>query len=386
MPTSFFQKLFRRIHANRWASALCLIALFSMVAGCSQRGITLPPLTPTHGRPAEIIADSLTVPATSFSILESPPATLTISPTRILTAKQSPPKATAALTISPTILAGTPMQSLPAPTLALMVKGTETPVMIPTTTPTSTVTIVSNDHASEIGRSFQDRPIMVHQFGNGSNHIIVVGGIHGGYEWNTILLAYQLIDHFQVNPQAVPETITLSIIPSSNPDGQVAATGREGRFLPTEVFSDTFPGRLNGNQVDLNRNWDCHWQPKALWRDQNVSGGESAFSEPETKVLRDFILGKQPAVVIFLHSAANGVFASGCADTHQPSLELAQLYGDATGYPVYLRFSAYPITGDAGDWLSGQDIPSFSVELRNHWDLETEKNVAGMLAILDHFR
>jgi hypothetical protein len=53
---------------------------------------------------------------------------------------------------------------------------------------------------SIIGSSVEGREIESYTFGTGKTHIAIVGGIHGGYEWNTSLLAYELIAHFTENP------------------------------------------------------------------------------------------------------------------------------------------------------------------------------------------
>jgi hypothetical protein len=97
--------------------------------------------------------------------------------------------------------------------------------------------------------------------------------------------------------------------------------------------------------------------------------------------LRDFLLQQEPLAVIFWHSAANGVFAAGCPDVHEPSLALANIYGQAAGYPVYEKFNSYPITGDAGDWLTTQGIASISIELKTHQSLDWSQNLAGIVAI-----
>jgi len=260
------------------------------------------------------------------------------------------------------------------------------PTLAPSPTATATPPPSPIGLRVEIGRSVQGRPIEAYQFNDGPRQIIFIGGIHGGYEWNSILLAYQAIDHFITYPELIPEEITLHIIPSANPDGQFLVSGKEGRFTAADVIADTVPGRFNANNVDLNRNWDCEWAPTALWRNNPVSGGERPFSEPENVILRDYILARQPELVLFWHSAVNGVFAAGCPDTHQPSLALAERFGQAAGYPVYERFFSYPITGDAGDWLTTQGIPSISVELTTHESLDWSQNLAGMLAILHPVR
>ena len=235
-----------------------------------------------------------------------------------------------------------------------------------------------------IGYSVSGRPLEVYKFRQGERQVMIAAGIHGGYEWNTILLAYEIIDHYTANPQLIPSNLTVHIIPSANPDGQFLITNQSERFQPSDVVGDTVPGRFNANNVDLNRNWNCQWQPTAVWRDVTVNGGPRPFSEPESIVLRDFILPKDPAIVVFWHSAANGVFAAGCPDTHAPSLALANVYGQAANYPVYERFTSYEITGDAGDWLATQNIPSISVELQNHQSLDLSQNLNGVQATLDY--
>ncbi len=148
-----------------------------------------------------------------------------------------------------------------------------------------------------LGYSEQNRPIERYTFGDGASQIVFVGSMHGGYEWNTTVLAYQAIDYFTAFPQAVPPTVTLHIIPSANPDGLFLATGKEGRFTEADIPAgdplNLLPGRFNANGVDLNRNWDCRWSATAFFRDQVISGGSAPFSERETQVLRDFLTQPQ---------------------------------------------------------------------------------------------
>lgn len=241
-----------------------------------------------------------------------------------------------------------------------------------------------------IGNSVEERPLSAYQFKNGSNKVVIIGGIHGGYEWNTHALAVQAIDYFAENPDTIPDSVTLYIIPSANPDGQ-ALVNEMVETLPVDDIAEipleeTLLGRVNANEVDLNRNWDCEWRESAYWRDQWVRGGSEPFSEPETQALRDFLLATSPEVVVFLHSASDGVFASGCGEMYGPSLNAANIYGLASGYPVHEKFDAYPVTGDAGDWLATQGIAAITVELKNHTDLDLVENLAGMKAILEAYR
>jgi g-D-glutamyl-meso-diaminopimelate peptidase len=251
----------------------------------------------------------------------------------------------------------------------------------PTSAPTAT--FAAYGVAQTIGTSAGGRAIESYRFGFGSQTIVLVGGIHGGYEWNTVLLAYEMIDYFLENPDSVPENVSLYIIPSANPDGQFTVTGVDGRFTPDDITGSIELGRFNANQVDLNRNFACDWQPEGLWGDTVVSGGVVPFSEPETAALRTFFLREKPAAVVFWHSKADGIFVGSCDDGYQPAKDVAEIYGRASGYRVYQEFTAYPISGDASDWLATQNIPSFTVELETRSQTEYSENLAGVLALLD---
>src|SRR5690606_3063691 len=51
-----------------------------------------------------------------------------------------------------------------------------------------------------IGYSTQGRAINAYTFGHGSQQLLFVGGVHGGYEWNSVLLAYEFIDYIKEHP------------------------------------------------------------------------------------------------------------------------------------------------------------------------------------------
>lgn len=232
-----------------------------------------------------------------------------------------------------------------------------------------------------IGYSSQGYPIVAYSFGHGQTRLALIGGIHGGFEWNTIRLAYSMIDYLTAHPKSVPPSLTVIIVPSANPDGQALVTGTTGRFKADQVAPETTAGRLNGNGVDLNRNWDCRWRATAVWRDGEVSGGSAPFSEPETQALARMLTEPPAAAVIFWHSAARGVFTAGCDDPYAPSVRLGQVIAQASGYPIFNEFTSYEVTGDATDWLSTQGIPAVTVELTNSNDIDWPPNLRAVLAL-----
>ena len=252
--------------------------------------------------------------------------------------------------------------------------------------PTVEVPVVSEE---VIGTSIEGRSIKAVTFGDGEKHLLFVGGIHGGYEWNSIVLAYQFIDYLDTYPDSIPDTIRVSVIPSLNPDGLFRATGIEGRFLASDVMvsvEDSAIGRFNAREVDLNRNFDCKWQPESSWRGKVVSAGTEAFSEPEAAALRDFVLRTQPDAVTFWHSQANNVYASECEGGVLPeTLDIMNTYAAASGYGAVAVFDAYEITGDAEGWLASIGIPAITVELKTHETIEWEQNLAGVEALFDYY-
>lgn len=253
------------------------------------------------------------------------------------------------------------------------------PIEVPVPTATSTQEV--------IGTSVEGRPLEAYAYGNGEDSLVFVGGIHGGYEWNSILLAYELMDYLAENPSAVPANMTVTVIPDANPDGTFKITGKVGRFALADVTpGDQSAGRFNANGVDLNRNFDCKWQPSATWRGNAVSAGTSAFSEPEAKALREFFLREQPKTAVFFHSQANAVYASECEAGILPeTLAAMNAYAGATGYTPVSVFDAYPVTGDIEGWLASVGIPAITVELATHESIEWAKNKLGIEALLNRY-
>jgi predicted deacylase len=242
-----------------------------------------------------------------------------------------------------------------------------------------------------IGLSVEGRKIEVYTYGSGENHLLFVGGIHGGYEWNSVLLAYQFMDYLNTYPEIIPKNITVTVIPSANPDGVYKVINKEGKFTALDVsVTSNLPagtGRFNNNGVDLNRNFDCKWQATSTWRQKIVSAGTAAFSEPEAKAIQKFIIANNPEAVIFWHSQSNAVYASECKNGILPeTLNIMNTYSKASGYPAISTFDSYEITGDAEGWLSSINIPAITVELKTHEGIEWDKNIAGILALFDYYK
>jgi murein tripeptide amidase MpaA len=116
-----------------------------------------------------------------------------------------------------------------------------------TTAPTAAIATPTPQVAAPtvIGTSVAGRPLEVYHFGTGSRQLLIVAGIHGGYEWNTIALADRFIALLRDEPDRIPPEVSLFILRALNPDGEARSHGSEGR--------------ANENGVDLNRNWPTDW-------------------------------------------------------------------------------------------------------------------------------
>ncbi len=241
-----------------------------------------------------------------------------------------------------------------------------------------------------IGQTVEGRPIEAVRFGDGPRSVVLYGGIHGGYEWNTVALTERLIEYFEANPEEVPAALRLYIIPCLNVDGLalIAKAGalQDGRPLEASDVhgGDRSQGRFNARGVDLNRNWDANWAPTSEWRNMEVDAGRRPFSEPETQALRDFVIRMQPAVIVSYHSQANGIYYSGKRDRWEPARRLAQLYSEASGYPIPQSggLVSYRITGASGGYFYRLGIPEITVELEGRRGPEFERNLAGVRALL----
>jgi len=285
-------------------------------------------------------------------------ATLTAQPTATpnLAATQAAQEAKMATAVAATLTAQ------PQPT------STRQPTVAPTPRPTATRAAAN----FSIGLSTRGNSIEVVEIGQGRLTIIFVGGLHAGSAPSTVDLANRAARYFSENPQEVPADVTLSFVLNANPDA---------RRAPGELA-----GRLNANNVDLNRNWDCEWQTNAKWRDKTVSGGSRPLSEPETQALADYILSRPTVAVVFWEAKIeNGqVSAGGCGDRTLVSQPLAETYGWAASYGVE-PWSWYPVNGDASNWLDSQGIPAASVLMLDYERVDWENNLRGIRAVLDAY-
>jgi len=267
---------------------------------------------------------------------------------------------------APRLLFAPPATVTPLPTTVQLLPSSVTPSLAPTHSP------LAPDRRTVIGFSFAGRPIEVYTFGNGERKRMIVAGIHGGYEGNTIALAEELIAWLDAHPDWVPPDKTLYILRSLNPDGE--ARGRDKY------------ARSNARNVDLNRNfpvnWRATWERKGCWNELTLSGGAFPGSEPETQALMDFLQLHPVEALISYHSAALGIFPGG-EPWDRASIRLARALSEVTGYPFPPIQTGCVYTGTLPDYAVSLGAAAVDVELSNHQDTDFEKNLQALKVFLE---
>jgi protein MpaA len=241
-------------------------------------------------------------------------------------------------------------------------------------TPTPFVFELSGSAQRVIGYSVLKRPIEVYTFGQGESQYLIVAGIHGGYEGNTVDLANQLIVYISKHPEVISSGSTLYIIPDMNPDA--VARGRNA------------DARVNADGVDLNRNfptpnWTANWDHSNCWNDRPTTGGAYGGSEPETKAVMNFIVSHHLQAMISYHSAALGVFPGG-VPWEPASKDLARRLGQATGYPYPPIDIGCVYTGTLADWAVENGVgAAVDMELTNHRDPDFDQNLKALKVLVN---
>jgi hypothetical protein len=244
--------------------------------------------------------------------------------------------------------------------------------MIVVETATPFVLLEGDRRRTVIGHSVSGRPIEVYTFGSGEKQRMVVAGIHGGYEWNTIALADELITHIYENPEVIPSDVTLYILRNLNPDGDARDHGIDGR--------------VNNHGVDLNRNfptnWSSTWDRSGCWNYGPTTGGTGPGSEPETRALMYFLQSHRVEALISYHSAALGVFPGG-EPWEENSIEFAKALAKVTGYRFPPIDTGCVFTGTLADYAVELGAVAVDMELSTHRYTDFKQNLKALETLLN---
>ncbi len=239
---------------------------------------------------------------------------------------------------------------------------------------------------SSIGTSLEGRNIYALKIGDaakrdGGEAGVLILGCHHAREWISVDVPLLLARYLAENAVSDPAVAGLLargeiwIVPLVNPDGleysiDVYRYWRKNRRAnPDGSFG-----------VDLNRNYGYMWglddagsSPSPL---SETYRGPSAFSEPETRAVRDLFLSRDFRAVISYHSFSQTIlYPWGYADVatdkddllREIGLEMAGLIEAVNGRAYFCGRSAaslYVTNGDTTDWtFAATGVPSYTIEL-----------------------
>lgn len=194
------------------------------------------------------------------------------------------------------------------------------------------------------------------------------------------LFAKYLLEHYGTDPSVtrLVDSREIYVAPMINPDGHAYDyTGRERGRMWRKNRSINPDGTFG---VDLNRNYGFHWGTggSSSTTSDDTYMGPSAFSEPETRAVRDFV-DSQPRMttLLTLHSFSElvlypwghtedkiGENGLGTAEDLRIYETMAQTISQWNHYTPEQSSSLYIASGDTTDWSYGaHGIISFTFEL-----------------------
>lgn len=238
----------------------------------------------------------------------------------------------------------------------------------------------------QIGQSVEGRPIWALRIGDrrGSDRKLLFMGCHHAREWIAVEVPYLLAEHLIKHADTSPIKDWLSagelwVAPMVNPDGH------EHTRVADRLWRKNRRRNHDGSiGVDPNRNYGYMWGTLNIGTSSHTPSdptyvGPRAFSEPETRAIRDLIARELFRGVITYHSYSQLIlYPWGYTDdpivdvpdrTRMQTLanQMAGLIRGVEG-KVYVPQQAsqlYPTAGDTTDWTYGvYGIPSFTIELR----------------------
>jgi hypothetical protein len=225
--------------------------------------------------------------------------------------------------------------------------------------------------ASIVGSSVEGRPIRRFDLGaEGAPTVLLTALVHGV----ELIGSVALLDFVGAiaKDDELLRAARVVVMPIVNPDALHENTSRLAR-------GERASRRTNARGVDLNRNFPrvgghVPWNPLAgsRFRASPWYAGRDAFSEPETRAVRDVALDTRPSVSVGFHSFGD-LLLYPWAHTRKPNPRRARYerIGGAfrrslrhTLYEVMQATQFYATVGDMDDWLDAElGTLAFTVEV-----------------------
>ena len=208
----------------------------------------------------------------------------------------------------------------------------------------------------EIGRSVENRPLWALRIGErrGSADKVAVLGCHHAREWISVEVAYRLAEHLVDNSSTDPVRSWLQrgevwVAPMVNPDGH-EHTRAENRLWRKNRRRN--PDGSIG--VDPNRNYGYMWGVLDVSTSSHVPSDETyvgprAFSEPETRAVRNLVARELFGGVLTYHSYSQLILHP-WGYTSQPVEDETDLGVMCIGAPVFC------LNSSVASWKAAEEL------------------------------
>ena len=238
-----------------------------------------------------------------------------------------------------------------------------------------------------VGKSVEGRELLCIKFGRGKKKIFL-NGAHHALEWITSSLligfSYDFLKRvdigkrlFGFDVENIYNNVSFYIIPMVNPDGVnlvINGLDRKNEYhsavrdmLGEKDVRNVWQANIHG--VDLNHNYDASfYKGKTLEMENGVFGagptrfsGEKAFSEPESRAVRDLFEKELFNLSIAFHSQGEVIYW----DYYNKSrfFDIAKGLSEASGYQLDEAGGISAVSGFK-DWvLDKYELPAFTVEV-----------------------
>ncbi len=245
----------------------------------------------------------------------------------------------------------------------------------------------------EIGKSIQNRSILAMKISDNvdteeeETEILVVGNHHARelmtVEVPIFIINYLLAKYSQDNEiKNIVDNHELWFVPMVNPDGHVIVETSD-LWWRKNARDNNGDGIIDANDgVDLNRNYGYTWgyddRGSSPVPESSSYRGTAAFSEPETKAIRDLVLSHNFKYVLDYHSTG-GYILYPWGHIYEPTPDASLFKSIAADFrkfiPMYVAGQIsdimYLSNGDSIDWHYGEQteknkIIAFGFELNSH--------------------
>lgn len=219
-----------------------------------------------------------------------------------------------------------------------------------------------------IGESVMERKLICLKTGRGQKKMFV-NGAHHGLEYLTSAFILKFLREyskayrnnetlFGYDVCAFHDKITLFAVPMVNPDGvDIAVNGIDitnpyHRKLISKVgihsFNKVWQANVNG--VDINHNYDAHWQVVKEYPSPGGYAGPYSESEPETKAIVDFVREEDFDILIAFHSQGGEIYYDFDGSMGKESERIVKEMAQHSGYRAAIAEGTAAF-GGCKDWF-----------------------------------